>query len=120
MNLVVNARDAMAQGGSIAIELANVPDGDLVQGSGPTLQPVPYVRLSVADSGCGMDPETVSHIFEPFFTTKAEGKGTGLGLATVYGIVEQAGGAIHIDTAPGRGTTFHIFLPRAADASAAG
>jgi signal transduction histidine kinase len=118
MNLVVNARDAMPHGGSIAIQLANVPDGAEVRSTGPALASGPFVRLSVADTGCGMDAETVAHIFEPFFTTKAEGKGTGLGLATVYGIVEQAGGAIHIDTAPGRGTAFHIFLPRAVETPA--
>ncbi len=106
VNLAVNARDAMPSGGALKIALANV-----VVASGP------YVRISVTDTGSGMDEQTVQRIFEPFFTTKGEGRGTGLGLATVYGIVEQAGGTIDVVTAPGHGTTFHLFLPRCDEAA---
>jgi CheY-like chemotaxis protein len=115
MNLAVNARDAMPDGGTLRIELANE---QLSESSGLTT-PVPpgrYVRLSVSDTGCGMAPETLSHIFEPFFTTKEEGRGTGLGLATVYGIVDNAGGVIDVETVLNRGTTFHIFFPQASGA----
>jgi signal transduction histidine kinase len=113
LNLVVNARDAMAEGGTLGIEVANTTLDELAAvRSHLPLQPGPYVRLSVADSGCGMSEETVAHIFEPFFTTKKEGEGTGLGLATVYGIVEQTGAAIDIDTEIGRGTTFHVYFPQ--------
>jgi signal transduction histidine kinase/ActR/RegA family two-component response regulator len=119
MNLAVNARDAMPRGGTLTIELANV-DLPVKVDDDSSRRPLDQsVRLSVADTGCGMDPETVSRIFEPFFTTKEEGRGTGLGLATVYGIIEQAGGTIDVDTAPGRGTTFHVFLPRSLDPEAA-
>ena len=111
LNLVVNARDAMPLGGRIAIELTEVeclPGGE----TGPAaLSPGRYVRLSVRDTGSGMSPEIKARIFEPFFTTKPEGAGTGLGLAVVYGIVEQLGGGITVDTEIGRGTTFHVYLP---------
>jgi two-component system cell cycle sensor histidine kinase/response regulator CckA len=96
VNLVLNARDAMPGGGIITVETANVENS---------------VMLAVIDTGTGMDAETRSHVFEPFFTTKPKGKGTGLGLATVYGIVEQSGGHITVDTAVGRGTTIRIFFP---------
>jgi PAS domain S-box-containing protein len=100
MNLAVNARDAMPGGGQIRIALSNVEaDGR------------PWVQLAVSDTGTGMDAETASHIFEPFFTTKGEGHGTGLGLATVYGIVQQSDGTIEVDSQPGRGTTFRVRLP---------
>src|SRR5207248_856847 len=109
INLAVNARDAMPEGGSLRIELQNfVCDGDAQSN-----RPIPrgsYVCMSVIDSGCGMSDETMSHIFEPFYTTKAEGEGTGLGLAMVYGIVEQAGGAIEVRSEVGRGTTFHVYF----------
>jgi two-component system cell cycle sensor histidine kinase/response regulator CckA len=101
MNLAVNARDAMPGGGQIRIALSNVE----VDGR-------PYVQLAVSDTGTGMDAETASHIFEPFFTTKRLGHGTGLGLATVYGIVQQSEGTIDVDTGPEKGTTFRILLPQ--------
>ena len=112
MNLAVNARDAMPEGGSLSIRSARaeLADGDAQAFSG--LEPGPYVSICVADSGCGMDAETVPRIFEPFFTTKAEGEGTGLGLSTAYGIVRQNGGAILVKSELGEGTTFRVLLPR--------
>jgi signal transduction histidine kinase/ActR/RegA family two-component response regulator len=115
MNLSINARDAMPGGGRLRIELANVALGDVPRRPAE-LAPGPYVRLSVADTGSGMSAETLARIFEPFFTTKEVGRGTGLGLAMVYGIIEQAGGAIDVETALGQGTTFHVYLPAAGDA----
>jgi signal transduction histidine kinase len=112
VNLVLNARDAMATGGYVTIETANVElTEDRLAVEGLALEPGRYVMLSITDTGVGMDEATRAHAFEPFFTTKAKGKGTGLGLATVYAIIDQSGGGIAMDTAPDRGTSIRIYLP---------
>jgi signal transduction histidine kinase len=112
MNLVVNARDAMPQGGRLVLATRNVTLQEAAPGTPHTIPPGDYAVVAVRDNGSGMDEYVKAHLFEPFFTTKGPGKGTGLGLATVYGIVHQTGGRLAVHSGPGRGSVFEVYLPR--------
>jgi two-component system cell cycle sensor histidine kinase/response regulator CckA len=118
MNLVVNAKDAMHNGGKICIRTASVTLDDTYRPENTFIKHGPYVMISVSDTGQGMDRDTQARIFEPFFTTKEKGKGTGLGLSTVYGIIKQSGGYVFVQSELGRGTVFTIYFPRVDEPSA--
>jgi two-component system, cell cycle sensor histidine kinase and response regulator CckA len=112
VNLAVNARDAMPDGGKLTVRTANVGAEESAKLAYKGMPASDYVTIDISDTGTGIPAEIIDKIFEPFFSTKEVGKGTGLGLSTVYGIVKQTGGFIYVDSEPGRGTIFHIFLPR--------
>jgi two-component system cell cycle sensor histidine kinase/response regulator CckA len=112
INLAVNARDAMPDGGKLTVRTANLTSEEAGKLAYKGMPPADYVRIDILDTGTGIPADIVDKIFEPFFSTKEVGKGTGLGLSTVYGIVKQTGGFIYVDSEAGKGTAFHIFLPR--------
>jgi len=118
VNLAINARDAMQQGGRLVIRTADVTLDEAAASKNEGMRPGNYVLISMSDTGCGMNAETMAHIFEPFFTTKDVGKGTGLGLSMVYGIIKQSGGHIYAFSKLGKGSTFEIYLPRVEDPAA--
>jgi len=119
MNLAVNARDAMPEGGTLTIQIVNADLDAHDAATHPTIKPGPYVLLTVTDTGTGMTPQVLARLFEPFFTTKGIGKGTGLGLATVHGIVARNGGSVEVSSEVGEGSSFAVYFPRAASAGMA-
>src|SRR5690606_31144492 len=115
LNLAINARDAMENGGRLRIQSEARRVSEALAASRSGLEPGRYVVITVSDSGVGMDAETRAHVFEPFFTTKAAGRGTGLGLATVFGIVKQSGGSVHVHSEVGHGSTFEAYFPASSE-----